>query len=686
MFKQDDSDDGIPTLDETRTDDDATSKLDLEETEFDRDSISPTQAHHSTSLVLSKPHALTPIREESEPQTPTTSRWGFRSILAPVSRLFGATPRTEPVRRLTQNPATGISAPTSTPSNDRIVRRQSSQSSVNKPASPAFDEEEPATPTPNTGITTASFMPQSAPQARTAPPPRRRSHKDNLIAYDNTQLKRKAAAERAERRLAKEEAARKEAADEAEDNRLREEALRFRQQSLDLVEMQETGEKRKIRVDDLESIPNPKSGGYGMNEKYFEEDSEGEVYVDQDVSMMDASTPPPAKRVRFEGPTPEGSKKKKQAWWQADEWNNVSPFKKTPPASHSSDPHRAQPYTGEMFADTRNEATHDGGNVFDQSQSRDAKKAFEESYLSPISYGKKHGVWIGPKESPKPRPANFNYSGHFQVPDGSDSESDEEDTNLPASPTPAQKIAAEKRIGSGEDSRSKQKEIIDAGAIGNQDGEKEPEARTNLFMKRSEQESGKARVEDADEPVFTQQPPPTPTPAHAALPSTPAVASNAQSDSDALAKARLQAEKYKPKTPSGLRATSRLSASPSIPAGQKLPENNPSMDNPSFSSADVAVNFPIQPQALTGDIPYEQTIQYAIDLANAIPLDQLPVDNTIWPSTKPAPWPLDPEVEAALKETEEHPDYPAYCEQLWAKMWSEYQQEKAAMARAPIAA
>ncbi|KAJ9294437.1 hypothetical protein DTO271G3_7012 [Paecilomyces variotii] len=67
----------------------------------------------------------------------------------------------------------------------------------------------------------------------------------------------------------------------------------------------------------------------------------------------------------------------------------------------------------------------------------------------------------------------------------------------------------------------------------------------------SREETGESRP-----PAWTQPPPPRPTPAHAALPSTtePAV------DNNALAKARSQAEKYKPKTPSGLRTASRYAS------------------------------------------------------------------------------------------------------------------------------
>ncbi|KAL2222721.1 hypothetical protein M432DRAFT_539391 [Thermoascus aurantiacus ATCC 26904] len=74
----------------------------------------------------------------------------------------------------------------------------------------------------------------------------------------------------------------------------------------------------------------------------------------------------------------------------------------------------------------------------------------------------------------------------------------------------------------------------------------------------SEVARGKQRAaEQAEaEAEAEQAPPPRPTPAHATLPpSTPAAG-----DNDALARARSLAEKYKPKTPSGLRTASRYSS------------------------------------------------------------------------------------------------------------------------------
>ncbi|XHG05495.1 hypothetical protein AWENTII_008715 [Aspergillus wentii] len=62
---------------------------------------------------------------------------------------------------------------------------------------------------------------------------------------------------------------------------------------------------------------------------------------------------------------------------------------------------------------------------------------------------------------------------------------------------------------------------------------------------------------------------PRPTPRQAPLPSTPA-----KVDKEALAKVRSQAEKYKPKTPSGLRTTSRYS-SPMVAAPDAVTEKEP---------------------------------------------------------------------------------------------------------------
>ena len=61
---------------------------------------------------------------------------------------------------------------------------------------------------------------------------------------------------------------------------------------------------------------------------------------------------------------------------------------------------------------------------------------------------------------------------------------------------------------------------------------------------------------------YSPIPPPRPTPRHADLPAT----TPAKIDDEALAKARSLAEKYKPKTPSGLRLASRYSSPLTAPS------------------------------------------------------------------------------------------------------------------------
>ncbi|PGH12007.1 hypothetical protein AJ79_04516 [Helicocarpus griseus UAMH5409] len=70
--------------------------------------------------------------------------------------------------------------------------------------------------------------------------------------------------------------------------------------------------------------------------------------------------------------------------------------------------------------------------------------------------------------------------------------------------------------------------------------------------------------------TWTQPPPPRPTPAHASLPPQPTT----PAEPDAIAKLRSQAEKYKPRLPSGLRASRRYSSSPLSAVDESLPKLN----------------------------------------------------------------------------------------------------------------
>ncbi|KAL1986197.1 hypothetical protein VTN96DRAFT_6712 [Rasamsonia emersonii] len=81
-------------------------------------------------------------------------------------------------------------------------------------------------------------------------------------------------------------------------------------------------------------------------------------------------------------------------------------------------------------------------------------------------------------------------------------------------------------------------------------------------------------AEPAAEPMAE---PSTPTPSTPATPSLPPASAF---DSEALAKARSQAEKYKPKTPSGLRTSSRYSSSPLPSPSERTPTTKPTPVKP----------------------------------------------------------------------------------------------------------
>lgn len=238
-------------------------------------------------------------------------------------------------------------------------------------------------------------------------------------------------------------------------------AKEIRRRSFAAIEAtQKPGEKRKIRVDDLDVIPSLGPGIVGIPTAfvYASDESSDDESNEQEEERIQA---PPAKRVRFNEPeTPSA----KRPWTDGSCFEKVSPYVKTPIPAKTADPHRARPYTGTMFADKP--ATN--GNIFNQSANRNnmkqspqktaaddeqsPQKAATDDKQSPektathnkqspqktmtddireaIAYGNKHGVWIGPKVSAIQRPANFNYEGTFSVPDDSDSETELEDCEV----------------------------------------------------------------------------------------------------------------------------------------------------------------------------------------------------------------------------------------------------------------
>lgn len=618
--------------------------------------LSPSPTEHVELNTPPSSKALVAMEEQS--QTPAPGRWGLGSIFGSVQRYIRGTPRTEPAPRIVTPNTTALARQTG---ENRSVGPQTDRQMPESPTPLSFAMDsprmlgEPTTPIFTIGIRRESFAPppQTAPQSTrpTEPAVPRRNFEDSKKRMREKEAKRRQAAEMA--RQAAENA--RQAAIEAEDDRLRKEAAELRRSHA-------LGDKRK-RVDDLKSIPHGAAGVATLLPELFDKDDEvndfAQVDADKsmvDTSMVDAFTPPPAKKARVE-----------TAPKDDDIRESVKPTSRTfTPASKpksDSTPGHAHVYTGTMFADypivDRNQ---EHGNIFGQARNIAAKKAYMETEGSPGTIGKKYGVWIAPKSPPKERSADFNYEGHFVVPDDTDSESDGDDSQGGTTtlkymqahqprrrtkeqirkdedfmmPSPAEDLADQVAVAADKEEydricderwtkvkteaekqrlytveeherhwrnkkerefayveedrkeaeekarkESNQRGVETYGNVFNQfkaeqraakpiaRGEAPSHEQQKKTMPQSETRPGS----QADH-TENQQPPDRPTPLSAPLSSTPSQTTTTQSDSDALARARSQAEKYKPKTPSGLRAASKLATSPALTADGQTPTDN----------------------------------------------------------------------------------------------------------------
>lgn len=389
---------------------------------------------------------------------------------------------------------------------------------------------------------------------------------------------------------------------------------------------QKTGSKRKIRIDDLEVIPRPSCGITNMDVYLFEDEVTEEQLIKDGVSI------PSAKRAKLSN---DNSPARKRAW-PTTSLGDVSPNSKTPTPSLTADPHRAQPYTGTMFADSPTKES--GSNVSDEAAKQAAKRAKLEA--SADRWAKRH------EEEKRKRGITGFTLLYLENESGSSSEDDDGDATLTDS-----------------DNDSLFNDKVSTDEIDHATP-KTPE-KVNVFS---------AKAISGNNDTTTSNAPSSPTMPHAILPGL--AASNDQNGSAALAKARSEAEKYKPKTPSGLRATSRLSSSPAFsidspargPAPPVFTPANPDQAGIVMTGAGPVNIFgqPIKSSALAKPAPAVATkitqqavtktnatsdkvtfvndgsVAFAIELANRLPFSEIPKLEMMLPTIKGPN--LDPQV------------------------------------------
>lgn len=266
----------------------------------------------------------------------------------------------------------------------------------------------------------------------------------------------------------------------------------------------------------------------------------------------------------------------------------------------------------------------------DEEQSPVAKKQRHDtsatSTPSPFIRADKYAAFTEPdepespfdslKEAPWQKGTSNLGAGRFVVPDESSDEEDEDEDNIDVNdiPTPEPATFAPSRP-----------------------------SRLSTITEVTEVEEEKEVPNPAMQ--WSQPPPPTPTPAHASLPWGLASdrANIFQQGDDALARARLAAEKYKPKTPSGLRAASRMSTpntggSDHVEAAQELPNLSSGESDVEYAPQHAPLNFTEREDepAVTDVLPDQQYIFPPLDGPELPPERKAAVDAFVagpeWPA------------------------------------------------------
>ncbi|EON68670.1 hypothetical protein W97_07928 [Coniosporium apollinis CBS 100218] len=434
--------------------------------------------------------------------------------------------------------------------------------------------EEPVTPTPQHNK--KASVPQSAPQTRrrgmtTQPVKPREKNADKR----SRNIDSRAAVDQANK------ARKKKAMDDYDE----------------ILEQQQVGQKRRVRVDDLEYIPNPRSGGYGQREII---EIDGEDYIEfspgeevprikkkartestraDDGDQIPQFAPQPAQNTpvrRRETPRArkyrlEAERRKQEE--EAENRRQAAFSRPAPPPGHRV---TSTEYYGSIAAGPGDPGWNP--NLFQQYE------ADEEAATSPS----------GQETAPPPmrtsseeaefqaklrKTGHIKGSGVFAVPEGSDEEDSDisvteemiesqdryECEEFNAKGVPKTSTFGEPSKNNATRATGEVRIRKDPDGIRRNTAREEREAREL----REEREARKLReLHDAQQTPPPQEPPQAPKPAHASLPGAlttvkdaaqPSAASGSLAES--IARQRAVADKHKPKIPSGLRASSRLSTS-----------------------------------------------------------------------------------------------------------------------------
>ena len=506
-------------------------------------------------------------------KTPNTSKgWGFRSLWGSVSRLFPGA-QTEPRVTLDRedfqmSDDMGSASPTPFRANNPQPRIEQPLQNPQKIATPS-----------KPSLSRKGRTPKSKPKETNADK-RFAQHKAAWqVKEDNRRMKNEAKARRIR---------------EAEERE------------------QKRKTKIKIHIDELPEIPTHRlgeSGAYGMLDEFFVYDSDSDneiIELDKSRYELDDISPSSNKPTKRAKTSQEVKSANDQIPKFAPMPENVEdPFAKT--SDDNAEAHRAKPYLGTLFADKADATTYKGGNVFGQSEkflgnSTSSSLGGANSLFLPekITQNGKNGKRVGFSQLPSSiviskgqndESSSNDQSGTFCVPEDSDSDdSSSEDPNTESPLSGQRKPLTKGETGQGVSNTDIEgKYGLDTGssAIEKTSTEKvdvgltPPISKANVFelgMKSSHNLSSQSRntqhpdagndekssinvAEDDNQAQASTQPPLLrQTPAHA----TPASNISSAADSDALARARSQAEKYKPKQPSGLRASSKLSGASNL--------------------------------------------------------------------------------------------------------------------------